>query len=329
MNKCNTEITLNSYLPFLLNGLQDEGVDIQSILKKPILNKLDLYNSDSYIPNILLEEILVNIKRDLGVVSFYEDLSHFFRSTTMGKYSKHFFKSPNLLTLLSECVKYQNFLRSNYEIKLDVLGVISTFSVKINEKESIGKKICEEIDILRIVDAFKLVFGEDFVPLEIGITSSGSQRVEVVLPNRDYNLKLNQDKSSLTFKTDLLRAKIPNILDEASVSDIVRSQHPESFKTELLLDSFKVGEIPNLDGLSEMFEISRRTLERNLCREGTNFLAIKEKYLQRKSFQLLGDTNYSIKEIAEQLNYANSQNFIRSFKRWSGITPSRYRLDVI
>lgn len=100
----------------------------------------------------------------------------------MGRFSKHFFQSPNLLTLLSECVKYQNFLRSNYEIKFDILGITSKFSVKINEKESIGKKICEEIDVLRIVDAFKLVFGEHFVPLEIGITSSTSKRLEVVYP---------------------------------------------------------------------------------------------------------------------------------------------------
>ena len=132
----------------------------------------------------------------------------------------------------------------------------------------------------------------------------------------------------MLFKTDLLRTEIPNILDEESVSDILQSQHPESFKVELLLDSFKVGEIPNLEELSEIFEISRRTFERNLCREGTNFSVIKDKYLQRKSIQLLADSNASVKEIAQQLNYANSQNYIRSFKRWTGITPSRYRLGI-
>ncbi len=73
MNRCNTEISLNSYLPFLLNGLRDEGVNIHRNLKKPILNKLDLYSSDSYIRNSLLVEILVTIKRELGLVSFYED----------------------------------------------------------------------------------------------------------------------------------------------------------------------------------------------------------------------------------------------------------------
>lgn len=328
MNRSNTDISLNSYLPSLFNGLSDEGVDIQRYLKNPFLRKLDLYDSDSYIPNILLEEILVSIKKDLGVVSFYENFNHYFKSTTMGKFSKHFFQSPNLLTLLSECVKYQRFLRSNYEIKLDILGVNSKFSVKINEADSIGKKICEEIDVLRIVDAFKLVFGEAFVPLEIGLTSASSKKIEVVLPNRNYNLKLNQAESSLLFKTDLLRTSIPNILDEGSVSDIVNSQHPESFKVELLLNSFKVGEIPSLDELSEIFDVSRRTFERNLCREGTSFLDIKDKYLKRKSFELLKGSNYSMKEIAEQLNYANSQNYIRSFKRWTGITPLRYRLAV-
>lgn len=327
MNKSNTGISLNSYMPSLLNGLKNEGINIQRYLKNPFLRKLDLYDSDSYIPNILLEEILVSIKRDLGLVSFYEDLNVHFKSTSMGVYSKHFFQSPNMLTLLSESVKYQNFLRSNYKIKLDILGANAKFSVKIVEAQSIGKKICEEIDILRILDAFKLVFGENFVPLEIGITSSTSQKLEVVLPHRNYNLKLNQEESWLLFKTDLLRTTIPHVLEGGSVPDIVQSDHPETFKVEMLLDSFRVGDIPNLDEISVMFDMSRRTFERKLSREGSSFMAIKEQYLKRKSFELLQDSNASVKEIAEQLNYANSQNYIRSFRRWTGVTPLTYRMS--
>ena len=77
--------------------------------------------------------------------------------------------------------------------------------------------------------------------------------------------------------------------------------------------------------VAEMFDISKRTLERNLHDEASSFSSIKEKYLQRKSYELLKESNLSIKEIAEQLAYSNSQNYIRSFKRWTGSTPSVYR----
>lgn len=39
----------------------------------------------------------------------------------------------------------------------------------------------------------------------------------------------------------------------------------------------------------------------------------------------LKETNITVKDIAERLNYNNSQNFIRSFKKVEGITPGKYR----
>ncbi len=99
-------------------------------------------------------------------------------------------------------------------------------------------------------------------------------------------------------------------------------------KIERLLESFKPGYIPRLNELSQMLDISRRTLERKLQKEGTHFLTIKRRFLQRKSYELLSNNNLSVKEIAEQLDYSNSQNFIRSFGSWNGISPEAYRLRL-
>jgi hypothetical protein len=69
----------------------------------------------------------------------------------MGKYSLHIFQSPNFLTFLKEVIKYQKCIRSNYQVKLNVFGSVSRFSVKILEAPSKGKLICEEIDIMRTI----------------------------------------------------------------------------------------------------------------------------------------------------------------------------------
>ena len=325
MNSKKIEISLNSYLPSLLNGLEGDGIKIDNYLKNPFIRKLELLDPDCYIPNKLLEEFLVGITRDLGIVSLSKDLGHHFKATKMGRFSTHIFKSPNFLTFLQEVVRYQHLIRSNYEVKLQVLGPLTRFSVKINETPSHGKLICEEIDIMRILDAFQLIGGSDFTPFEIGVTSKFTSNIEAILPRGTYKLRLDQDESWVLFDTFLLSKKIPNILEKSTVTDIIQSHNPESFKIELLLDSFKVGHIPNMVEVAEMFDISKRTLERNLHDEASSFSSIKEKYLQRKSYELLKESNLSIKEIAEQLAYSNSQNYIRSFKRWTGSTPSVYR----
>ena len=318
-------ISLNSYLPSLLTGLDNDGVNIHNYLNHSFLKKLDLYDPDSHIPVKLLEDILINIKRDLGISSLSNDLSHHFKATTMGRVSTHIFQSPNFLSFLQGVIKYQSYIRSNYEVKLTISGAVSKFSVKILEAPSKGKLICEEIDILRILDAFQLIGGAGFIPLEIGITGNSTYNIEPVLPKGNYKLKLNQEESWVLFNTQLLSKKIPSTFSNNSVQDILKTDNLVSFKIDMMLDSFKTGQIPNMEELTQIFDISRRTLERKLSLEGTSFKAIKNNYLQRKSFELLSDSNLSVKEIAEQLNFSNSQNYIRSFKRWTTVTPETYR----
>ncbi|WP_191858058.1 helix-turn-helix domain-containing protein [Hanstruepera ponticola] len=319
------DITLNGYLPSLIEGLEYDGINTSQYLKHPFLKKLNLFDPNSYIPNKLLEDILVNIKKDLGVKSLANDLNHHFKSTKMGKYSQHIFQSPSFLTFLTEVVKYQKHIRSNYEARLDIMGPFSRFSVKIIERPSQGKLICEEIDIMRILDAFTIVGGSSFIPIEIGVTGKSAYTIEPILPRGNYKLKLNQDESWVLFQTNLLNKRIPNVLDNAPLETIIKSQNPESFKVEMLLRSFKSGNIPNLDEIALMFDVSRRTLERNLYKEMSSFSIIKQKFMQQRSIELLQSHSLSIKEISESLNYSNSQNFIRSFKKWTGKTPDSYR----
>ena len=320
------DISLNSYLPSLLTGLTNDGINVHNYLNHSFLKKLDLYNPDSHIPVKLLEDILVNIKRDLGIPSLSSELSHHFKASTMGRVSTHIFQSPNFLSFLQGVIKYQSYIRSNYVVKLTITGAVSKFSVKILEAPSNGKLICEEIDIIRILDAFQLIGGADFIPLEIGITGNSTYSIETVLPKGNYKLKLNQEESWVSFNTQLLCKKIPNTFCNNSIQDILKTDNLVSFKIDMMLDSFKIGQIPNMEELTQIFDISRRTLERKLSLEGTSFKSIKNNYLQRKSFELLSDFNLSVKEIAEQLNFSNSQNYIRSFKRWTAVTPETYRI---
>lgn len=48
-------------------------------------------------------------------------------------------------------------------------------------------------------------------------------------------------------------------------------------------------------------------------------------YKLREAKYLLNNTSMTIAEIAQQLNYTNTQNFIRFFSKLEGITPGKYR----
>ena len=327
MNKINIHITLNGYIPSLFTGLKTNGINPNQFLQSSYLKKLDLYNPDKYIPNILLDELLISISDKLGVNCLATEFNEHFKATKMGRISRHMYKSPNFLSFLETVIKYQKYVRTNYTAKLQTKGTVSKFSVKINGNRTRGQLISEEIDILRILDAFVFVGGEKFTPIELGITASSSYHLESFFPKGNYTIKLNQDESWILFNTSLLSKEIPNILEEPTKTEL-NNHHITEFKVERLLESFKLGYIPKLDEIADIFNVSRRTIERNLQLEGTNFSQIKRRYLQRKSYELLSKQNLSIKEIAEELDYSNPQNFIRTFKSWNGVSPCEYRLNL-
>jgi AraC-like DNA-binding protein len=67
------------------------------------------------------------------------------------------------------------------------------------------------------------------------------------------------------------------------------------------------------------------TLFRALAREETNYRQLVNRVGFKMAADLLENSPLSINEIARQLNYSSTGNFIRAFQRMSGLTPTAYR----
>lgn len=324
MYKKNIDISLNTYLPDLLQGLKKDGVDISRFLKQPHLRKFDLFNSDIYVPNILLNNLMESIHNYTGVESIVATLPQHFKATKMGRFSNRIFQSPNLLSFLESVVLYQNTVRTNNKGKLEIFGSIAKFSVFINEASSKGKLIAEEVGLARILDGFRLIGGPDFIPIELGMTAKSTFALEPILPKGDYRIHVDQPDNWILFETSMLCLKVPNVVPKMELSESVPTELT-TFKIEKLLESYLPDKSPGLESISEMLNVSSRSIQRRLKDEGTSFLNIIEKKTQLKALELVSNSNLSIKEISELLNFGYSQNFIRTFKKWIGVSPMNYR----
>jgi AraC-like DNA-binding protein len=74
-----------------------------------------------------------------------------------------------------------------------------------------------------------------------------------------------------------------------------------------------------------MLAMHRRTLNRRLEAQGTTFQHILDRVRYEVARELLADTEMAIDDIAAALGYASISPFVRSFRRWSGTTPGRWR----
>jgi AraC-like DNA-binding protein len=76
---------------------------------------------------------------------------------------------------------------------------------------------------------------------------------------------------------------------------------------------------------AELADISTRTFQRRLADEGQTFLKLTDQTRAEIANELLICTQCSLAEIATELGYTESQNFVRAFKRWTGQTPQQFR----
>jgi AraC-type DNA-binding domain-containing proteins len=95
------------------------------------------------------------------------------------------------------------------------------------------------------------------------------------------------------------------------IVDYIKWNRQENMKVSRLAEHFGY----NAKHLSFLFsEIAGVTLKQFM---------LQEKMDAAKS--MLTDTNQSIKEISEQLGYSDSHQFMHSFKKMTGLTPTDYR----
>lgn len=79
---------------------------------------------------------------------------------------------------------------------------------------------------------------------------------------------------------------------------------------------------PSLQQLASPLQCSPATLKRRLRDQGCHYQQLLDQARLHQAIHWLQFHDYSTDQVARQLNFTDSTNFRRSFKRWSGLTPA-------
>lgn len=111
----------------------------------------------------------------------------------------------------------------------------------------------------------------------------------------------------------------------AAIGSRLRGSSTWSERTrELLLARLSQGKpVPRL--LARELAVSARTLQRRLAEEGTTLARLLEDARRETALACVEDRTLSIAELGFMLGYSDLSAFHRAFKRWTGVSPARYR----
>ncbi|MBX2857955.1 MAG: AraC family transcriptional regulator [Cellvibrionaceae bacterium] len=80
-----------------------------------------------------------------------------------------------------------------------------------------------------------------------------------------------------------------------------------------------------LEQVASFFATSTSSLKRKLKRHNTSFQKLLDQCRAEKAVELMESNNLNIEQLSEALRIPDPSNFRKSFKKWTGYTPKRYR----
>jgi len=146
--------------------------------------------------------------------------------------------------------------------------------------------------------------------------------------------------AEIWFAPQMLQRAVVRDLDDARVFLGCIGREMPSLATQLSLPDTvseiierhcqSTGRVPSLRQLAVVLNTSATTLRRRLQEQGggAGFSGLRQGCQLRLAKRFLGDARLSVDDIALRIGFQDSNAFRRSFKRWTGMTPSAWRNEV-
>lgn len=146
-------------------------------------------------------------------------------------------------------------------------------------------------------------------------------------------VQFNQPVSGLHFANEHLKEEIrqnsktlKQFLKHSNLALIqqpYRQQNWQDQVQKILLKNMQ--DNPCIRDISSELKLHPHTLRNYLRKEGIQFKEVKENLRIEIAVSMLLNHKLSIEKISEKLGYSETGAFTRAFKRWTGVSPLKYR----
>jgi AraC-like DNA-binding protein len=147
----------------------------------------------------------------------------------------------------------------------------------------------------------------------------GAQRNEIVFPAALLD-------APQTFVDDTLFRLLKRRADDLLVQERARDLLHERVR-HVLRHEVDLGSVSPIH-IARRLGVSPRSLRRRLGDEGHSLSALTDEVRRELSLSELLNPEVPIKRIADRVGFSEVSAFHRAFKRWTGVTPARYRAQT-
>jgi AraC-like DNA-binding protein len=217
---------------------------------------------------------------------------------------------------------------------LTISGDTALFTFSVYQPEAESADQISDGSLAVAVNALRALCGSEWNPTEVLLPRATPADQEPYRRHFRAPVRFNQESATIVFSASDLDRRIAGadpmmreVLEER-IQQMKGSQGSEfSDDIRRLLRTRLTSTHCSAEDIAELLTMHRRTLSRRLKGSGMGYRAIANEIRFEIARQLLEDTEVPLGQIGAALGYSEASAFTRAFRRWSGQTPTAWRVD--
>ena len=217
---------------------------------------------------------------------------------------------------------------------LEISGDMALFSYAIYQPEVESANQIADGAMAVSVNALRTLLGGGWNPLEILLPRSAPADLGPYRRHFRAPVRFNQEAATIVLPATDLDQRIAGadpLLRTLLEEQIRRAKGDQGseFSDDIrrLLRTRLTNHRCSADEVAALLAMHRRTLSRRLKSNGMGYRSISNEIRFEIARQLLENTEVPLGQIAAALGYSEASAFTRAFRRWSGQTPTAWRVE--
>lgn len=255
-----------------------------------------------------------------------------FQLDDLGPIAKAMRSCKTVKEALDTAIQLGSFAYQRSDFRLKIEGDTSWLIYSEPKQLSAGQPFINDMTLMVYYHLISATAEQDWRPERL--------RTRRTLGNRHCRLRLfaechtefHPDYSALAFPTAYLSRRLPS-QESATNFDATKDWllTPEDNEPitdtlyRLLASRFPYRKLPTLDQVALLVDLSPATLKRLLASSGTTYTNLLDRIRFDAACEMLSISDLTVREIAHELGYSGTNNFVRSFRRMTGTTPGQFR----
>lgn len=330
-----THNTIGTWLLAIVKTLDARGYDGKKVLAKAGIDPACLTDANSRVELNKMNILWKLAVEETGDDGFGLGVPHHVVPTTFHALTFAHQASSTLREILERTVRFSEIISTAAKLKL--VETETETKVYLCHSDPSGLQPTDQaIDAFASLGASAL---DDLLHSKVRVLKAiYLRRSAPKIPEQFHkhfrcNITFDAPENEFIFSREFMDIPIPTANPEiARMNEQLLTEYLAKLKKDDIVNAVlkKIAELmptaePSQEKVAAELGMSTRSLHRKLKEKGVSYKTILDDTRKHLALQLIKQSNLSITEIAYQLGFFDSSSFSRSFKRWSGLSPSHYR----